>query len=283
MVNFCKYECCFVLLAKTLFMAYIQPPKDEKRQQKLEAFDRLLTIMDELRLNCPWDQKQTLETIRPLTIEEVYELGDAIIEKDIPEIKKELGDVMLHLIFYSKIADEKGDFDIADVLHGICDKMINRHPHIYSDTVVENEEDVKTNWEKIKLKEGSKGVLSGVPKSLPAMVKSTRIQSKARGVGFDWNNEQQVWDKVEEELQEFKEATTKEEQEKELGDVFFSIINFARFKNIDPEYALELTNKKFVSRFNFMENEVQKKGLQLSDLSLEQMDEYWNEGKKYFP
>ncbi len=262
----------------------IQPPEDTSRKEKLEAFDRMLTIMDELRLNCPWDKKQTYESLSYLTIEEVYELNDAIIEKDINELKKEIGDVFLHLLFYSKIASEEKKFDIKDVLDSLAEKMIRRHPHIYGDETVESEEEVKANWEKIKLKEGSlekpKKLFDGVPKSLPAMVKAVRIQQKARGVGFDWDEKEQVWDKVQEELQEFKEAPTKEEREKEFGDVLFSMINYARFVDIDPEQALEKTNKKFVRRFTNMEEAIQDDGKNLSEMNLEEMDKYWNTAKK---
>ena len=233
-------------------MPKITPEEDIHREEKLKAFDRLLTIMDELRLNCPWDQKQTLESIRHLTIEEVYELSDAIIEGDIQEVKKELGDILLHLVFYSRIASETNQFHIGDVLNGICEKMIHRHPHIYSDVEVQNEEDVKKNWEQLKKKEGNKTVLGGVPKSLPAMTKAVRVQSKARGAGFDWDDKSQVWEKVQEELQEFKEAAEGPEKEKEFGDLLFSLINYSRFINIDPEQALEKTNKKFINRFNYL-------------------------------
>ena len=253
-------------------------------QQKKDAFERLLTIMDELRAGCPWDQKQTLESLRHLTIEEVYELGDAILDHDLEEIKKELGDILLHVVFYAKIGSEKNAFDIADVLHGICDKLIHRHPHIYGDVTVADEQEVKANWEKLKLKEGKKSVLEGVPKSLPAMVKAQRIQEKARGVGFDWDHEDQVWEKVNEELEEFREACEsgdEQHQMEELGDLFFSIINYARFKNINPEEALERTNKKFIQRFQFLETESAKDGKSLSEMTLEEMDYYWNLAKKY--
>jgi XTP/dITP diphosphohydrolase len=253
-------------------------------QQKKDAFERLLTIMDELRASCPWDQKQTLESLRHLTIEEVYELGDAILDHDLEEIKKELGDILLHVVFYAKIGSEKNAFDIADVLHGICDKLIHRHPHIYGDVTVADEQEVKANWEKLKLKEGKKSVLEGVPKSLPAMVKAQRIQEKARGVGFDWDHEDQVWEKVNEELEEFREACEsgdEQHQMEELGDLFFSIINYARFKNINPEEALERTNKKFIQRFQFLETESAKDGKSLSEMTLEEMDYYWNLAKKY--
>jgi len=257
----------------------ITPPIDKKRAEKLEAFDKLLTLLDELRLNCPWDKKQTFESLRHLSIEEVYELSDAIINKDLPEIKNELGDVMLHLLFYSKIAAERDEFDITDVLEGITEKMTRRHPHIYSDVKVENEEDVKRNWEQIKQQESNKGTLAGVPKSLPSLVKAIRIQEKARGVGFDWDEKSQVWDKVQEELQEFKDAPSAEEREKEFGDLLFSLINYARFENINPAHALELTNKKFIKRFNYLEAKTKLKGEILSDLTLKEMDVYWEEAK----
>lgn len=252
------------------------------------AFDRLLTIMDELREQCPWDKKQTMDTLRHLTIEETYELSDAILEKDLLEIKKELGDIMLHLVFYSKIASETGDFDVADVLHGICDKLVSRHPHIYGDVKVENEEDVKRNWEQLKLKEGNKSVLSGVPGSLPALVKSMRIQEKARGVGFDWEEKSQVWAKVEEEMGEFKEmfdvetdqAIDKEKAEGEFGDLLFSLVNYARFIDINPETALERTNKKFIKRFQYLEEKAKEANKNLKDMTLAEMDIFWEEAKK---
>lgn len=251
-------------------------------EQKKEAFQRLLIIMDELRAGCPWDQKQTMESLRHLTIEEVYELGDAILDDDVEEVKKEIGDLLLHMVFYAKIASEKDQFDIADSLNAICDKLISRHPHIYGDVKVANEEEVKSNWEKLKLKEGKKSVLEGVPKSLPAMVKAQRIQDKARGVGFDWDHEDQVWLKVNEELEEFKvEAdVNSSKMEEEFGDLLFSLINFARFKGINPEDALEKTNKKFIQRFQFLEEESAKDGKALGEMSLEEMDVYWNEAKK---
>lgn len=267
----------------------IQPPKDEKRQEKLAAFDRLLTIMDELRLNCPWDKKQTLESIRHLTIEETYELSDAILENDLNEVKKEIGDLMLHMVFYSKIADEKQAFDVADALNAISDKLVHRHPHIYGDVEAKDEEAVKANWEKIKLKEkGNTSVLGGVPQSLPAMVKAVRIQDKARGVGFDWEKKEQVWEKVEEEMQEFKnefniadEAEINKEQVMgEFGDMLFSLVNYSRFIDIDPEEALERTNKKFIKRFQYLENESKKNGKSIADMSLAEMDEYWERAKK---
>jgi XTP/dITP diphosphohydrolase len=253
-------------------------------QEKLKAFERLLIIMDELREQCPWDKKQTMDTLRHLTIEETYELGDAILEKDMTNIKKELGDVLLHIVFYARIASETKDFDIADVINSLCDKLIHRHPHIYSDVKVENEEQVKENWEKLKLKEGSKSVLAGVPKSLPALVKASRIQEKARAVGFDWDKPEQVWEKVQEELAEFKhEIDTNaphEKMEAEFGDVLFSLINYGRFKNINPEDALERTNKKFITRFQYLEAEALKAGKELSDMTLAEMDVYWNKAKE---
>ncbi len=260
---------------------------DVNREAKLQSFDRLLTIMDELRENCPWDKKQTLESLRHLTIEETYELSDAIIEGDLTEVKKELGDLMLHLVFYSRIASEVKAFDVSDVLNSICDKLIERHPHIYSDVVADDEETVKANWEKIKLKTGNKSVLGGVPKSLPALVKAIRIQDKARGVGFDWEKKEQVWEKVEEELKEFKaefnvsssEAINKEKAQAEFGDLLFSLVNYARFINIDPEEALERTNKKFIKRFQYLETESAKDGKQMGEMTLAEMDVYWERAK----
>ena len=257
---------------------------DKRRAEKLAAFDRLLTIMDELRNLCPWDKKQTIESIRHLSIEETYELSDAIIEGNMEEIRKELGDIMLHMVFYSKMADEKGAFDMADVINGICDKLVHRHPHIYGDTVAEDERTVLDNWEKLKLKEkGNKTVLGGVPKSLPALIKSIRVQEKARGVGFDWDNKAQVWEKVEEELQEFKEEESQGNKEKateEFGDLLFSLINYARFNDINPEEALEKTNKKFIKRFQYLESQSKADGKELHSMSLEEMDEYWEKAKK---
>jgi len=250
---------------------------------RLAAFGRLLTIMDELREQCPWDRKQTMETLRPLTIEEMYELADAILKNDLEEVKKELGDVMLHLVFYAKIASEKQAFDITDVLNGICDKLIARHPHIYGDVKVSGEEEVKQNWEKLKLKEGKKSVLEGVPNSLPAMVKATRIQEKARGVGFDWDNQEQVWEKLQEELGELKaevDAGHAEQMEGEFGDLLFSMINYARFLEVNPENALEKTNQKFIKRFTYLESQAAARGLQLQNMSLQEMDAFWNEAKK---
>ena len=249
------------------------------REQQLAAFNRLLTVMDELREKCPWDMKQTMNSLRHLTIEEMYELGDAILEGDMEEVKKELGDLFLHLVFYSRIASETDLFDVADVLNAICEKLISRHPHIYGDVVVADEEEVKANWEKLKLKEGKKSVLEGVPKSLPAMVKAQRIQDKARGVGFDWENADQVWEKVLEELEEFKSAANHQEQESEFGDLLFSLINYARFKGINPEDALEKTNKKFIFRFQYLEQQSAADGKQMGEMSLEEMDEYWNRAK----
>ena len=249
-------------------------------EQKKEAFERLLTIMDELREKCPWDMKQTLESLRHLSIEEVYELGDAILDGNMEEVKKELGDLFLHLVFYARIASETQAFDVADVLNSICEKLISRHPHIYGDTVVKDEAEVLSNWEKLKLKEGKKSVLEGVPRSLPAMVKAQRIQDKAKGVGFDWENSDQVWEKVLEELNEFKEAKTKEDQEEEFGDLLFSLINYARFKGIHPEDALEKTNKKFIYRFQYLETESAKDGKQMGEMTLNEMDEYWNRAKE---
>ena len=253
------------------------------RQQQLDAFGRLLDIMDDLREKCPWDKKQTLQTLRHLTIEETYELGDAILDNDLQEVKKELGDLLLHLVFYAKIGSETGDFDIADVANGICDKLIHRHPHIYSDVVVADEEEVKQNWEKLKLKEGKKSVLEGVPKGLPALVKASRIQDKAKGVGFDWEESSQVWEKVQEELAEFHDevqAGDKDKMEAEFGDVLFSLINYARFIDINPEDALERTNKKFIKRFMYLESKAGELGKQLQDMTLAEMDVFWNEAKK---
>lgn len=249
---------------------------------RLEAFQRLLDIMDDLREKCPWDRKQTMQTLRHLTIEETYELADAILDDDLPQIKGELGDLMLHLVFYSKIASEQEAFTITEVLHGICDKLVHRHPHIYGDVEAQTEEEVKANWEKLKLKEGKKSVLEGVPRSLPAMVKASRIQDKVKGLGFDWDHKEQVWEKVQEELGELKEAVDHKEitdQEEELGDVLFSVINYARFVKIDPETALERTNKKFIKRFQWMERKTKEEGKDLSEMSLEEMDVYWEASK----
>ena len=253
--------------------------------KKSKAFVRLLTIMDELREKCPWDKKQTMDSLRYLTIEELYELSDAILDKETDEIKKELGDILLHIVFYSRIASETNDFDITDVINSVCDKLIHRHPHIYADVDVKDEVEVKKNWEKLKLKEGKKSVLEGVPKSLPAIVKSFRIQEKVRGIGFDWDNKNQVWNKVLEEIEELKievERGDKNRIESEFGDVLFSLTNYARFININPEDALERTNKRFIKRFQIMENEIKAKGLDLSEMSLSEMDVYWNQAKKKY-
>ena len=258
------------------------------RAEQLKAFDRLLTIMDELREQCPWDRKQTMESLRYLTIEETYELSDAILEKDLTEVRKELGDLMLHLVFYSKIGSETNSFDVADVLNGVSEKLVKRHPHIYGDVKVNSEEDVQRNWEQLKLKEGNHSVLAGVPKSLPAMVKAYRIQEKVRGVGFDWEDKRQVWEKVEEELQEFKDEFNIAENEKidstkaeqEFGDILFALINYARFINIEPEAALERTNKKFIKRFTYLEEQAKKSDKQLADMTLAEMDVFWEEAKK---
>jgi XTP/dITP diphosphohydrolase len=255
------------------------------RKQQLEAFNRLLDIMDELREKCPWDKKQTLESLRHLTIEETYELADAILENDLHEVKNELGDVLLHLVFYAKIGSEKKAFDIGDVANAISEKLIARHPHIYGDVKVNNEEEVKQNWEKLKLKEGKNSVLEGVPKSLPALVKANRIQDKVSGVGFDWEEPHQVWDKVQEELSELNEEIKKgkkETIESEFGDVLFSMINYARFINVNPENALEKTNKKFINRFQYLEKAAKKKGKELTEMSLSEMDVYWELSKKIF-
>ncbi|MBT9139415.1 MAG: Nucleoside triphosphate pyrophosphohydrolase [Syntrophomonadaceae bacterium] len=259
---------------------------DALRAEKLAAFDRLLTIMDQLRNHCPWDKKQTMETLRYLSIEETFELSDAIIEGDLNEVRKELGDLFLHLVFYSKIGEEQNAFNVAEVLNGICEKLIHRHPHIYSDVQVADEEEVKRNWEAIKLQEKGdnqipKGVMDGVPKSLPALIKAMRIQEKARGIGFDWENATQVWEKVEEELSELKEALTlsKEKAEEEMGDLLFSLINYSRFVNINPDDALEATNKKFLYRFAYMERAIAESGRCFKDLSLAEMEVYWQEAK----
>ena len=254
---------------------------------KIYPFDRLLNIMDELREKCPWDQKQTMETLTHLTIEETYELVDSILDKNMKEIKGELGDLLLHIVFYSKIASESNDFDINDVINSICDKLIERHPHIYGDKIVENEEDVIRNWEEIKLKSGKRTVLQGVPKSLPAMVKATRIQEKVKGVGFDWDNKEQVFEKVKEEFSELhneiKLTDNQEKIEKEFGDVLFSMINYARFIGVDPETALEKTNKKFIGRFNYLEQEVKNNKMDLMKMTLEEMDLIWDKSKTKFP
>lgn len=253
------------------------------RTAQLKAFERLLTIMDELREQCPWDKKQTMESLRHLTIEEVYELGDAILDNDLDEVKKELGDVLLHIVFYSKIGSETKDFDIADVCHSICDKLVDRHPHIYGDVEVKDEEEVTRNWEQLKLKEGKKSVLEGVPKSLPSMVKANRIQDKVSGVGFDWEKPEQVFEKVEEELAELKEeiaAGDTDRIESEFGDVFFSMVNYARFLKVNPENALERTNKKFIKRFQYLEEKSAALQKPLKDMTLSEMDVFWEEAKK---
>lgn len=255
------------------------------RKTQLAAIERLLDIMDDLREKCPWDRKQTFESLRHLTIEETYELADAILENNLQEVKNELGDVLLHIIFYSKIGSEKNAFDIGDVANSISEKLIKRHPHIYGDIEVNSEEEVKKNWEEIKLKEGKKSILEGVPNSLPAVIKSNRIQDKVSGVGFDWEKPEQVWEKVQEELSELNteiEKGNKDNIEKEFGDVLFSMINYARFIGVNPENALEKTNKKFISRFKYLEQEAKKRDKKLSEMSLSEMDIYWNEAKKYF-
>ncbi len=265
----------FFIFTKTILM--------NTRAAQLQAFDRLLTIMDDLREKCPWDQKQTMQSLRHLTIEETYELGDAILDNDLNEVKKELGDLLLHIVFYAKIGSETSDFDIADVCHEIAEKLIHRHPHIYSDTIVKDEEEVKQNWEKLKLKEGKKSVLEGVPKSLPALVKASRIQDKVKGVGFDWEETHQVWDKVQEELEELQVEVQTGDQDKieaEFGDVLFSMINYARFLNVNPEDALERTNKKFIKRFQYLESKASELGKPLMDMTLAEMDIFWEEAKR---
>lgn len=253
------------------------------RKEQLEALDRLLTIMDELREGCPWDRKQTLESLRHLTIEETYELGDAILDKDMEEIPKELGDLLLHIVFYAKIGSETGDWDIASVAHGICDKLVSRHPHIYGDVEVANEDEVKANWEALKLKEGKKSVLEGVPKSLPALVKSSRIQDKVAGVGFDWERPEQVKEKLEEELAELAVEVEKGDHdavEAEFGDVLFSLVNYGKHLGVNPEDALERTNKKFIKRFQYLESKAKELGKNLNDMTLAEMDVFWNEAKR---
>lgn len=266
-----------------------KPHQKYSREDQLKAFDRLLSIMDELREQCPWDQKQTMESLRHLTIEETYELSDAIIENDYQELKNELGDLMLHLVFYARIGSESGDFDISEVINTVCEKLTLRHPHIYSDTKVENEQDVKENWEKIKLKEkGNNSVLGGVPNSLPAIIKAMRIQEKARGVGFDWEKKEQVWEKVEEEMKEFKsefniangKPINKQNAQQEFGDLLFSLINYSRFLDINPEEALERTNRKFIKRFRYLEDQSHNDGKSLADMTLEEMDAYWERAKQ---
>ena len=254
-------------------------------ENKTKAFARLLTIMDELREQCPWDKKQTYESLRYLTIEEMYELSDAILERDIDEIKKELGDLLLHIVFYSRIASETNDFDISDVINNVCDKLVHRHPHIYGDVEVVDEIEVKKNWEKLKLKEGKESVLDGVPKSLPAIVKSFRIQEKVRGIGFDWDNKSQVWDKILEELEELKVEAEEGDggrMESEFGDVLFALTNYSRFINVNPEDALERTNKRFIKRFQIMESKLKKEGKDLSAMKLEEMEKYWQWAKNEY-
>jgi len=266
-------------------MPHTPPPA---QHTPAKAFERLLAVLHTLRTDCPWDRKQTMETLRHLSIEEMYELGDAILDNDLDEVKKELGDLMMHLVFYARIAEEQGAFDIVDVLNGVCEKLVSRHPHIYGNVDVDNEEDVKRNWEQLKLKEGNKSVLAGVPHSLPALVKAYRIQDKARGIGFDWEEKQQVWQKVEEELAEFKrefdvtttEAIDTERAEAEFGDLLFSLVNYARFIGINPENALERTNKKFIKRFAHLEARAREIGKPLREMTLAEMDVYWEEAKK---
>lgn len=255
-----------------------------KMKEKLEAFERLLKIMDELRAGCPWDKAQTLESLRHLTIEETYELSDAILDNDLEEIRKELGDLMLHLVFYAKIGEEQGAFDIKGVLDGISDKLIVRHPHIYGEVKVNNAEDVAENWERIKLKEGKKSVLEGVPTSLPALLKAYRMQEKAGGVGFEWERKDQVWEKVEEELQELQEEVTQNAAaarvEDEFGDLLFALVNYARYIGVNPEDALERTNKKFKRRFTHIEQRAEAQDKKLHNMKLDEMDALWNEAKK---
>jgi XTP/dITP diphosphohydrolase len=249
--------------------------------KRLKAFERLLVIMDELREQCPWDRKQTNESLRHLTIEETYELSDALLKGDNEEIKKELGDLFLHLVFYSKIGDEKGVFDVSDVLNSVCEKLISRHPHIYGDVEVKDEEEVKQNWEQLKLKEGNKSVLAGVPNSMPSIIKASRMQDKAAQVGFDWPEKEHVWDKVEEELKEFKDAEGTQKEE-EFGDLIFSLINYARWLKINPDDALEATNRKFKYRFESIEKYAQKKNIKMEEMTLSEMDEVWEQAKKTF-
>jgi MazG family protein len=257
------------------------------KEKEKEAFGRLLDIMDELREKCPWDREQTFESLRNLTIEETYELAESISDGDIPEMKKELGDILLHIVFYSKIASENDVFDITGVIDSICEKLIYRHPHVFGDVDVEgSSEKVKKNWEQLKQHEGNRSVLSGVPAGLPALIKANRIQEKVRAVGFDWDVREQIWDKVNEELNELREeikAGNPAETEKEFGDLLFSVVNAARLYNIDPETALEKTNRKFINRFNFLEKNTMKKGRALKDMTLDEMNEIWEQAKKYDP
>ncbi len=251
---------------------------------KLKAFERLLTIMDELREKCPWDKKQTIESLMHLTIEETYELVDAIIDNSTIDIKKELGDILLHIVFYARIASETNDFDIADVINSLCDKLVFRHPHVFGDVTVKDDEEVKTNWENLKIKEGNKSILAGVPKSLPSLVKAHRIQDKVRSVGFDWDERSQIWGKIKEELLEFEaeiENQNRERMEAEFGDLLFSMVNAARLFDIDPEIALERTNKKFIKRFNYLEEKTIKVGKSLQSMSLDEMNVVWEEAKKF--
>jgi MazG family protein len=254
-------------------------------EEKLKAFESLLQIMDELRLKCPWDREQTFETLRNLTIEETHELADAIIRNDISDIRKELGDVLLHIVFYAKIASELNAFDIKDVIDSLCEKLIYRHPHVFGDVDVKNNSEiVKENWEELKQREGNKSVLSGVPDALPALIKANRIQEKVKAVGFDWDVQDQIWNKVDEELQELKEEIrleNKTEIEMEFGDLLFSVVNAARLYGVDPESALEKTNRKFIKRFNYLEDKTIKKGRSLRDMSLNEMNEFWEEAKKF--
>ena len=254
-------------------------------KQKLEAFRRLLQVMDELREQCPWDKKQTMDSLRYLTIEEMYELSDAILDKNMDEVKKELGDLLLHIVFYSRIASETDDFDISDVINNVCDKLIHRHPHIYGDVKVKDEVEVKKNWEKLKMKEGKKSVLEGVPKSLPAIVKAFRIQEKVRGIGFDWDNKGQVWNKVLEEIEELKieiENGNNNRVESEFGDLLFALVNYSRFISVNPEDALERTNKRFVKRFQIMEQMIEKENLKLEKMNLQEMDLFWEKAKQIY-
>ncbi|RQP10301.1 MAG: nucleoside triphosphate pyrophosphohydrolase [Chryseobacterium sp.] len=250
------------------------------KEQKLAAFSRLLDVMDDLREKCPWDREQTLQSLRHLTIEETYELSDALLDENMPEVKKEIGDVLLHLVFYAKIASERGDFDIADVIHSLNEKLVFRHPHIYGDVVAEDQEKVKQNWESLKLKEGNRSVLAGVPQSLPPLIKAFRIQDKAHGVGFDFPTAEEAWAKVEEELHEFKEEAEQLRREEELGDLLFSLVNYARLSGLNADAALERTNRKFIARFKEMENLAAERSLKVTDLSLEEMGRLWAEAKK---
>ena len=256
------------------------------REEKLEAFGRMLDVLDLLRVKCPWDAKQTNESLRPNTIEETFELAEALANNDVDDIRKELGDVLLHIAFYSKIAEEKEQFDIADVCNSLCDKLIFRHPHVFGDVKVDSTDQVLENWEQIKLKEkgGNKTVLGGVPSALPALIKANRIQEKVRNVGFDWEEPTQVWDKVDEEINEVKseiEKDNKDQIEAEFGDLLFAVVNAARLYGVNPENALERTNKKFIRRFNYLENQCKEKNLNLKDMSLAEMDQIWNEAKKF--